>query len=168
MKPSQTYRFAKKRRALFPVGVFALLVALSACSSNPVDSLETRDSLAAEGPVHKILPVEEVTYFMWSEKGLLAAVDVSMWIPGEGGFVKERISLSDQPMQRTFFIDPAQHRDLDFTLYNLTERAIVRAFIIIDGEVVAGGDATGPVPILSLDTREMQSCHIGMIPCAMP
>ena len=71
-------------------------------------------------------------------------------------------------MQRTFYIDPAQHRDLDFTLYNLTDRTIVRAFIIVDREVVAGGDAMGQVPILSLDTREIQSCHIGMIPCAMP
>ena len=93
---------------------------------------------------------------------------MSMWVPEENGFVKERITLTDQPMQRTIYIHPDQHRDVDFALYNLTEQTIVRAFILIDGEVVAGGDATGSVPILSLDTREMESCHIGMIPCAMP
>lgn len=146
----------------------ALLVAVSACSSNPVDPLQTTDPLAGEDAVQKKRPFEEVTYLIWSEKGIRAEVAMSMWIPKKNSFAKERIMLADQPISRTFSIHPDQHRDVDFALYNLTEQTIVRAFILIDGEVVAGGDATGSIPILSLDTRERESCHIGMIPCAMP
>ena len=158
-----------KTKTYLPVFFFlALLVAVSACSSNPVDPLQATDTLETQDSVQKKRPFGEVTYLISSEKGIPAEVALSMWVPEKNSFVKERITLANQPLSRTFSIAPDQHRDVDFALYNLTKQTIVRAFIVIDGEVVAGGDATGSVPILSLHTREMESCLIGMIPCAMP
>ncbi len=143
---------ATPHRASKSIFVVALLLLISACT-NPVDpqAAYLGTDPAAES-IGKTTPVLEVTYLIWSEKGIPSEVDVSMWSPVEG-FVKERVELSTVPVRRTFYIHPDEYRDVDLVLYKRTEGAIVRAQIHINGLVVAQGNADGFIPLVSLDTR---------------
>ena len=161
---TKTMPFSIKTRSFHAFAILlgvVLGMLVSACSS-PVDPLAEQPSVQTSDATAKTLPVLEVTYFMWSEKGIASEVDVSMWVPEEG-FQKTRIALAEGPMEHTFHIHPDQYRDVDFTLYNRTEGSLVRAMIQIEGRVVALGHATGPIPLASLDARAYEAAGPGLV-----